>query len=108
MDPFSNGAGPAAQRPRLLSNRAGRALRGVAAGVELTRLGSGRWGLGTEKEGSSTFVCPVHLPDAVLSPGRPPSFPTPATQAISPAVNPLASFLHPTLKPSLRAGEDAD
>lgn len=50
MDPFSNGAGPAAQRPRLLSNRAGRALRGVAAGVELTRLGSGRWGLGTEKK----------------------------------------------------------
>lgn len=47
---------------------------------------------------------PAHLPGAVLSPGRPPSFPAPATQAISPAVNPLASFLHPTPKPSLRTG----
>lgn len=84
MDPFSNGAGPAAQRPRLLSNRAGRAPRGVAVGVELTRLGSGRWGWGRRRR--FQHVCQsraLYLPGAVISPGRPRSFPLPATQAVS-------------------------
>lgn len=75
MDPFSNGAGPAAQRPRLLSNRAGRAPQGVAAGVELTRLGNGRWGWGRRRTFQHFCLSrALHLPGALLSPGHPCSF----------------------------------
>lgn len=107
MDPFSNGAGPAAQRPRLLSNRAGRAPRGVAAGVELSRLGSGRWGWGGRRRRFQHFClsCARAPPGrCCFPPGRPRSFPTPATQTISPAANPLASSLHPSPKTIPKSG----